>query len=89
MDAWVREMNSRSDEVSETLRNEGVTLELVMLEEAADGDYLLFLLETDDYDRAVRIFTQSKLPVDEYHRRFLAENIVGREHVRVLSCHAA
>jgi hypothetical protein len=85
VEAWAAEMNRRADEVASTLADEGIKLEVWILEEAEDGHYLVSLLETDDYDRAVEIYQQSKHEVDEIHRKFLAENMVERKKQRVLS----
>jgi hypothetical protein len=78
-------MNRRRDEAAKTLANEGINLEVWILEEADDGYYLVSLLETEDYDRALEIFQQSQHDVDDYHRKFLEENMVERKKQRVLS----
>ncbi len=85
--AWAKMMNSRSGDVSQTLRDEGVRMEMVFLEESDEGDSLLFLLDTDDYDRAVEIFMQSDHEVDKYHLEFLTQNSVARKRLTLISCH--
>jgi hypothetical protein len=87
VERWAEECNRRSNEVAETLLQEGIRLEVVALEQASDGDYLIFLMETDDYDRALEVFKASTLPIDEYHRQFLADNVIESVQLRVLSCH--
>jgi hypothetical protein len=87
VERWAEECNRRSNEVTETLLAEGISLEVVILDRACDGDYLIFLMETDDYERALEVFNASTFPIDDYHRRFLADNIVDSRQLPVLSCH--
>jgi hypothetical protein len=62
---------------------ERIDLEIVLLEEAADGDYLIFIIESDDYDRAVSVFAQSTRDIDVFHRHFLEENVVDRQRMEI------
>jgi len=89
VEKWAEDGRTRAEEVAVTLRDEGIDLELVLLEHAADGDYLIFIMETDDYERALEVFKQSKHAVDESHARFLEENVLGSTQLRVLNCHEA
>lgn len=89
VEAWAEDGRSGAEEVAATLRDEGIDLELVLLEHASDGDYLIFIMETDDYERAVEVFNRSKHAIDERHRLFLEANVVGSTQLRVLNCHEA
>lgn len=89
VEAWAEDGRSGAEEVAATLRDEGIDLELVLLEHASDGDYLIFIMETDDYERAVEVFNRSKHAIDERHRAFLEANVVGSTQLRVLNCHEA
>jgi hypothetical protein len=87
VERWADECNHRSNEVAATLQQEGIRHEIVILEHAADGDYLIFVMETDDYERALEVFMASALPIDEYHRQFLRDHVLESRPMRVLSCH--
>jgi hypothetical protein len=84
---WAAESNRRSAEVLKGLEAEGVRLEAVLLEESDEGDSLIFILDTDDYDRAVEVYMQSTDDFDNYHRKFLAENVVSRRRLTTLVVH--
>ena len=86
---WAIEMNARSPEVEETLRAEGIQLELVLFEEGDEGDSLYFVMQTGDYQRAVEIFMASTRPVDIAHREFLQRVRIESRPLEVLSCHYA
>lgn len=85
VEAWVAEINSRNRESAKTLTDEGIKLELWLLEEADDGLYLVSVMETDDYEYALEKFASSQHDVDDYHRKFLENNVVERKKLRVLS----
>lgn len=59
------------------LRSEGIHVEAVYLEERADGDYLLYYIEADDYDRMVEEFKTSEEAWARDYRSFLEEHVVG------------
>lgn len=85
-------MEVRSAEVVQTLRAEGIELELVLFEPAArdgDADGLIFILRTHDFARAVDVFMASTMPIDLLHQEFLAAVSEGSTALEVLSCHDA
>ena len=86
---WAAETNARSAEVEETLRAEGIQLELVLFEERDEGDSLYFVMQTGDYQRAVDIFMASTRPVDIAHRAFLERIRQDSHPLEVLACHYA
>lgn len=85
--AWAAESIRRSADVQKTLEDEGVRLEVVLLDESDEGDSLIFILDCDDYDRAVEVYNQSVHDFDEYHRKFLAEHVVSRRRLKTLIVH--
>lgn len=84
VEAWTAEVHKRRDEFLQGIREEGITFEAWILEDTPDGLYLVSLMETDDYDKAVATYEQSTHAIDAYHRQFLEENRVGFQENRVL-----
>lgn len=84
---WIAETRRRSKEVRKSQGNEGGQLELVLLEQALDGDHLVFILEYEDYDRPVSTSLNSALEIDAFYRNFLAEN--GAENLLLKSTAAS
>ena len=80
---WRQEMNRRMAELKATLGPEGIALEVVLIEHADDGDYLIFVIECDDYDKAVSVYGLSNAAIDNFHRNFLAENVIDRQKLEV------
>jgi hypothetical protein len=80
---WRREMNDRIEELRATLGPEGINLEIVLIEHAKDGDYLVFILDCADYERAVEVYSRSEAPIDNFHRQFLADNLLEREDLEL------
>lgn len=76
-----RERFDRTPEEKEAmydqLREEGITTESVFIESREDGDYLLYYIEAEDYDRMLEEFRESDEDWAEDYRRFLDETIVG------------
>src|SRR4028119_701803 len=75
VERWLLHVRSRIDELRATLGPKGIDLEIVLLEEAADGGYPIFIIESDDYDRAVSVFAQSTRDIEVFHRHPLEENV--------------
>ena len=59
------------------LRDEGIHVEAVFIEEREDGDYLLYYIEADDYDRMVEEFKTSDEDWAQDYRAFLEDHVVG------------
>src|SRR5215467_13530106 len=77
---WCRELIRRQDEVLETLRNEGISMEACFL---APDDCLYYFLEVEDFEKALQAYDASQYPIDEEHRRRKAASI---EEVGKLRC---
>ena len=81
---WAAEINSRSDEALATLRDEGITIESAFLEIADDGEYLIYYLRSEDFDRARQVTAQSTHPIDAFHRKFKDECWAERQQLETL-----
>lgn len=85
VEAWVSEITQRSDEFKQTMRDEGITFEVWIVAHGDDGLYLISLMETDDYDRAIATYERSTHAIDAYHAKFLDDNRVDFRPNRVVA----
>ena len=70
---WADELNRRSDEVLETLREEGVAIEAAFLDRTSEGDFLIYFMMARSQEAAQEVARRSQHPIDEYHQRFKAD----------------
>lgn len=70
VEAWQEKLNSHRNEVVETLKSEGVSLEAVFLDQQSDGDYLIYVMRSDNFERVSDVASRSKSHIDEFHRAF-------------------
>ena len=70
---WTRTINERKDEVLATLRDEGVIVEAVFLDQNSEGDFLIYVMKAENFERAMEVFEKSVHPIDEYHQNFKSE----------------
>ena len=66
--AWLREINSRREEVLETFAQEGVRHEQAYLLDTGSGHVLVYAMELEDEEKARAAFASSTLPIDAQHR---------------------
>ena len=81
---WSAKLQGELPEVRRLLEQEGVTVESVFLENAADGSYLIYYLRSDDLDRANKIAAASQHPIDVYHRSVMQSVIAERTELQCL-----
>jgi hypothetical protein len=67
---WVNELNQRKDEVIQTLQAEGVLIEAAFLDSTEQGDYLIYFIKVENYERAHEVFKHSTFAIDAYHKEF-------------------
>ena len=67
---WVLELNQRKDEVIQTLDAEGVVIESVFLDSTEQGDYLIYYMKAESFERAHKVAQESRYEIDVYHRIF-------------------
>lgn len=70
---WAKTINERQDEASATLRDEGVILETVFLDQNTEGDFLIYLMKAESFERAKEAVQKSVHAIDEYHQDFKRE----------------
>ena len=81
---WMRELSTRVDEVRETFEREGVRHEQAHLLHTTDGALLIYAVEADDIDEALRAFESSPLPIDAQHRAVMTEVTAERLDAEML-----
>lgn len=82
--AWAKELNSRLEEAYQTLRDEGVFLETVFLDQGEEEDYLIYMLKVINFEKAGEIAKKSKHAIDEFHQNFKKECWVERQKLELL-----
>lgn len=68
--AWQHEITTRKSEAIETLKNEGVVIESVFLDEVAGEHYLIYFMKEDDLAKSQQVAKASTMAIDAYHKQF-------------------
>jgi len=71
--AWAKTINERKSEALATLRDESVILETVFLDRSSDGDFLIYLMKAESFEKAKKAAERSAHAIDEYHQNFKNE----------------
>jgi len=64
---WCEQLKKRTDEVIETLKNEGTLSEACFI--SRDGEDLYYYAEVEDVERARQAFRSSTYKIDQEHRQ--------------------
>lgn len=80
---WAARLNKEMEVVKELLRNEGMALESVFLDQSSDGNFLVYYLRSSNLKKSREISRASKHPLDAYHRDVMSK--IGIESTR-LTC---
>lgn len=81
---WAAELNRRRDEVLATLRDEGVAVESVFLDQTDDGDFLICYLRGQSVKDAGEVVQRSEHAIDAYHQKFKRETWASRTRLEPL-----
>lgn len=81
---WTKTINERKDEALATLRDENVILETVFLDQTSEGDFLIYVMKAESFEKVKETFEKSVHPIDEYHRNFMHEIYQSREKLEML-----
>lgn len=84
VEEWARTLMARREEVMETLRREGVTVESAFLERAGDGDFLVYYMRARSLEAAHAAARGMDLPIQAYHDAFKRDAWVERTPLRCL-----
>lgn len=70
---WAQVINERKTEALATLRDESVILETVFLDRTTEGDFLIYFMKAENFEKAKETIEKSIHAIDEYHRNFKRE----------------
>ena len=70
---WAKTLNRRRDEAIETLRDETVVVESVFLDRTEQGDFLIYFMKAESFEKSSLAAETSSHSIDEYHRKFMRE----------------
>ena len=71
--AWLAELNSRADEVRETLRGETVRAEQPYIVAGDEGPLLVYVMEAEDFGQGSKAFAASSHKLDAEHKEVMRE----------------
>ncbi len=81
---WAKTINERKDEALATLRDESVILEIAFLDRTSEGDFLIYLMKAENFEKARDAVKHSLHAIDEYHQNFKRECWAGGERLETL-----
>ncbi len=79
---WCEELKRRSNEVLETLKNEGMILEACFLSE--DENSVYYFMESDNFEKAHEAYGNSTFPIDKEHSAIQKETLESVANLKVL-----
>jgi len=81
---WANTLNSRREEVLATLRDEGVTLETVFLEQDGDRNFLIYIMRAESFAKVRAVVEKSTHAIDAYHKKAMQEICGPRKELELL-----
>ena len=81
---WAQTLNARKPEALATLRDQGVILETVFLDRTSEGDFLIYLMKAESFERAQEAVKNSVHAIDAYHQNFKKETWLDGEKLEML-----
>jgi L-rhamnose mutarotase len=79
---WCEEDKRRSNEVLETLKNEGMISEACFLSE--DENFVYYFMESDNFDKVFEAFRNSTFLIDKEHEAIQKETLEFVANLKVL-----
>jgi len=70
---WAKVMNERKVEALATLREESVILETVFLDRTNEGDFLIYLMKAESFEKSKKAVENSVHEIDKFHGQFKLE----------------
>lgn len=81
---WARVLNERKDEALATLRDENVIFECAFLDQTGEGDFLIYLMKAESFEKMGEAVQKTVHEIDEYHRQFKRETWAERKQLELL-----
>jgi hypothetical protein len=67
---WAKELNSRKDEVIETLKSESVFWESAFIDKQGENFYLYYFMKFESREKLIIANSTSNHSIDKYHKKF-------------------
>ena len=67
---WARTINSRRTEALVTLRDETVVIEAAFLDCTSEGDFLIYIMKAESFEKSKQAAATSTHEIDKYHQDF-------------------
>ena len=82
---WAATLNDlRRTEALATLRDETVVFEAAFLDHTPEGDFLIYVMKAESFDKAAKAVVQSPHEIDAYHSAFKRDTWQARTQLEVL-----
>ena len=82
---WATTLNeSRRAEALATLRDETVVFEAVFLDHTAEGDFLIYVMKAESFEKAKEAAVTSTHEIDKYHKEFKRDTWNSRKQLELL-----
>lgn len=81
---WAKVINERKDEALATLRNESVVLETVFLDQTNEGDFLIYFMKAESFEKSKQAVENSIHEIDKFHQQFKSETWEGGKKLELL-----
>ena len=82
---WATTLNeSRRAEALATLRDEAVVLEAAFLDRTTEGDFLIYVMKAESFEKAKEAAAASIHEIDKYHKEFKRDTWDNRKQLELL-----
>lgn len=82
---WAHTLNeSRRAEALATLRDETVVFEAAFLDRTPEGDFLIYVMKAESFEKAKEVAETSMHDIDRYHKEFKRDCWEGRKQLELL-----
>ena len=82
---WAATLNeSRRAEALATLRNETVIFEAAFLDHTAEGDFLIYVMKAESFEKSKQAAASSLHEIDIYHQSFKRDTWTSRTELELL-----
>jgi Family of unknown function (DUF6176) len=81
---WKDFLKLHKEEVLKTLKNEGVVLEAVFLDQIGTDHFLIYVMTSENFEKVKTVASNSQAVVDIFHREFKNQHWDNVEHLENL-----
>lgn len=82
---WAQALNDvRRSEALATLRDETVVFEAAFLDQTDEGDFLIYVMKAENFEKAKQAGVTSPHEIDKYHQEFKRDTWAARKPLELL-----